>query len=192
MVMLRRSQWDMLMLVTLVVGLGLIVLTRVRPDQPVALAEPGAASVATVPAPREGHPAPDFTLLDLTGQPVQLADLRGQVVLINIWATWCPPCRAEMPMIQASYEQYRDQGFTVLAVNSREDAATVAGYMEASGLTFPALLDLDGTVSNAYQARVMPSSFFVDRAGVIRAVYRGPLARSVIAGTVEQLLAEAP
>ncbi|NCC34896.1 MAG: redoxin domain-containing protein, partial [Chloroflexia bacterium] len=61
-----------------------------------------------------------------------------------------------------------------------------------SGLTFPALLDLDGTVSNAYQARVMPSSFFVDRAGVIRAVYRGPLARSVIAGTVEQLLAEAP
>ncbi|NCC36279.1 MAG: TlpA family protein disulfide reductase [Chloroflexia bacterium] len=180
------------MLVTLVVGIGLIVLTRVRPDQPVALVEPGASSVATTPAPREGHPAPDFTLLDLTGQPVQLADLRGQVVLINIWATWCPPCRAEMPMIQASYEQYRDQGFTVLAVNSGEDAATVAGYMDASGLTFPALLDRDGTVSNAYQARVMPSSFFVDRAGVIRAVYRGPLARSVIAGTAEQLLAEAP
>lgn len=180
------------MLATLVMGIGLIVLSRVRPDQPVILVEPGAASVATVPAPREGHPAPDFTLLDLTGQPVRLADLQGQVVLINIWATWCPPCRAEMPMIQASYEEYRDQGFTVLAVNSREDAATVAGYMEASSLTFPALLDFDGSVSNAYQARVMPSSFFVDRAGVIRAVYRGPLARSVIAGTVEQLLAEAP
>ncbi|WP_240695605.1 TlpA disulfide reductase family protein [Candidatus Chloroploca sp. Khr17] len=192
MFMFRRRQFDLLMLVTLVVGLGLIVLTRVRPDVPVALGEPGGPSVATTPAPREGHPAPDFTLLDLTGQPVRLADLQGQVVLINIWASWCPPCRAEMPMIQASYEQYRDQGFTVLAVNSGEDAATVAGYMDASGLTFPALLDQDGTVSNAYQARVMPSSFFVDRAGVIRAVYRGPLARSVIVGTVEQLLAEAP
>jgi thiol-disulfide isomerase/thioredoxin len=123
---------------------------------------------------------------------VQLSDLRGQVVLVNVWATWCPPCRAEMPMIEAAYARYRDQGFTVLAVNQREDAPTIAAYLQAGGYSFPALLDADGAVSGLYQALVLPSSYFIDRAGVVRAVYKGLLARSVIAGTVEQLLAEAP
>ncbi len=191
MLALSRTQWNIALAATLVVSVLWIAATRVRADLPVAL--PGErAAISTTPAPQENHPAPDFTLVDLAGSPVQLSALRGQVVLINVWATWCPPCRAEMPMIQAAYDQYRERGFSVLAINLREDPRTVAAYMQQGGLTFPALLDSDGVVSNTYQARVLPSSFFVDKAGVVRAVYRGPLARSVIAGTVEQLLAEAP
>lgn len=179
------------MVATCLAGALFIAATRVRPQEAAVL--PGArAAVATTPAPVVNHLAPDFTLRDLSGAPVQLAELRGQVVLINVWATWCPPCRAEMPAIQTVYEQYRGEGFTVLAVNIREDAATISDFMAQNGLTFPALLDDDGAVSNRYQARVYPSSYFVDRAGVVRAVYRGPMARSVIASTVEQLLAEVP
>jgi cytochrome c biogenesis protein CcmG, thiol:disulfide interchange protein DsbE len=191
MLLLSRAQWNNALLATLVAGVLFIAATRVRPEVPATL--PGVRGpIATTPAPQENHPAPDFTLVDLAGVPVQLIALRGQVVLVNVWATWCPPCRAEMPMIQAAYEQYRERGFVVLAVNLQEDAPTVARYMAQGGLTFPALLDRDGAVSNSYQARVLPSSFFIDRAGVVRAVYRGPMARSVIAGTVEQLLAEEP
>lgn len=182
---------QILVLATLLVGSLFIWFTRVPPEpRPVTAAH--AQSVVALAAPRVDHLAPDFTLRDLSGTPVNLAELRGQVVLINVWATWCPPCRAEMPMIQAAYEQYAPAGFTVLAVNQREAQATVAAYMQADGYSFPALLDDDGAVSALYQVRVLPSSFFVDRNGIIRAVYRGPLARSVIAGTVEQLLAEAP
>jgi peroxiredoxin len=142
------------------------------------------------PAPLPDHPAPNFSLTDLNGTKIALIDLKGQVLLINIWATWCPPCRVEMPAIQAAYEQYHDQGFIVLAVNLQEDPAAVAAFMRDYQLTFPALLDRDGQVSRAYQAAALPSSFFVDRRGVIRVIYRGPMPHSAIAGTVEQLLQE--
>jgi thiol-disulfide isomerase/thioredoxin len=188
---LHRTHWNMLLLAVLLLGGWLIVATRVQSEPPI-VQSPAAAPANAAPAPLPNHPAPDFTLVDLTGAPVQLSELRGQVVLVNVWATWCPPCRAEMPMLQAAYAQYREQGFTVLAVNQREDAATIGAYMQAGGYSFPALLDSDGAVSGLYQALVLPSSYFIDRAGVVRAVYKGPLARSVIAGTVEQLLAEAP
>ena len=96
----------------------------------------------------------------------RLHSLRGQAALINLWATWCPPCRAEMPAIQQVYERFRDQGFVVLAVNQQEDAARVVAYMNEQRLTFPALLDSDALVGAAYQVRVLPSSFFLDRRGL--------------------------
>jgi cytochrome c biogenesis protein CcmG, thiol:disulfide interchange protein DsbE len=171
----------------MVIGSMIIVFSRVQPDsQPRQVDSP----VVINTAPEAQDFAPDFTLTDTSGQAINLRTLRGQVVLVNIWATWCPPCRAEMPMIEAAYQQYRDQGFTVLAVNLREDSRTVADYMTQAGLSFPALLDSTGDVSSMYRASVLPSSFFIDKAGVIRAVYRGPMARSVITGTVEQLLGE--
>jgi peroxiredoxin len=166
-----------------------IVATRVRP--PGTTAAPAAATdVVLAPAPLPDHPAPNFALTNLDGTSITLLDLRGQVLLINVWATWCPPCRVEMPSIQAAHEQYHDQGFSVLAVNLQEDPAIVSAFMRDYQLTFPALLDRDGQVSRTYQAVALPSSFFVDRQGVIRAVYRGPMPRSTIAGTVEQLLQE--
>jgi peroxiredoxin len=166
-----------------------IVATRVQPPDTTA-ASAVVTDVALTPAPLADHPAPDFSLANLDGTNIALIDLKGQVLLINVWATWCPPCRVEMPSIQAAYEQYHDQGFTVLAVNLQEDPAAVAAFMRDYQLTFPALLDRNGQVSRAYQAVALPSSFFVDHRGVIRAVYRGPMPRSTIVGTVEQLLLE--
>ncbi len=184
---MSNSQWNLLLLSVCIAGSLWIGASRVRPE-PAASSSSLQAAVAAQAAPLENHPAPDFMLNDLTGKSVHLADLRGQVVLVNVWATWCPPCRAEMPMIQSAYAQYADQGFTVLAINQREDQQLVATYMQENGLTFPALLDVDASVATLYQVRALPSSFFIDKAGVVRAVYRGPMTRSVITGTVEQLL----
>jgi cytochrome c biogenesis protein CcmG, thiol:disulfide interchange protein DsbE len=189
---LTHSAWTALIAGVLVLGSGFIWATRVTPQVSAPAARAMEAPASAEPAPIVGHPAPDFSLVTPEGSTVQLRSLVGQVVLVNVWATWCPPCRAEMPAIQATYKEYQDQGLTVLAVNLQEDPRTVADFMTQYGLSFPALLDTDGAVSTTYQARVLPSSFFVDRQGVVRAVYRGPMPRSVIDGTVAQLLAEAP
>lgn len=186
---LTRPQWNIVLLGALLLGSLYIALTRVQPQRAVLAGAPVTAPAAD-PAPLVDHPAPNFTLTTTEGETLTLGDLKGQVVLVNIWATWCPPCRAEMPTIQATYEQYRDQGFRVLAVNLQEDAPTVAAFFRSYGLTFAAPLDADGAVSSTYRANVLPSSFFVDRRGVIRAVYRGPMPRSVLDATVEQLLSE--
>jgi peroxiredoxin len=189
MIIFTQRQWNWFFVAVLVLGSLFIVATRVRPQQ--TTAAPAAASDGEMaPAPLADHPAPDFTLSSLDGRQLALSDLKGQVVLINVWATWCPPCRVEMPTIQAAYEQYHDQDFTVAAVNLQEDPSAVATFMREHQLTFPALLDGDGQVSRTYEAVSLPSSFFVDRQGVIRAVYHGPMPRSIIAGTVEQLLQE--
>lgn len=182
-------QWTILQIGALVLGTLFIVTTRVHPAQDAR--ESGAVVQASdIPAPQPDHPAPDFVLPSLDGTSITLSELHGQVVLINVWATWCPPCRAEMPAIQAAYDQYRDRGFTVLAVNSREVRDTVTQFTHQHALTFPVLLDTEGKMGAAYRANVLPSSFFVDRRGIIRVVYRGPLPASVIEGTVTQLLRE--
>ena len=189
--MLTTRHWNALIVLTLVFGVAYIGLTRAAPvalpSSPV-IEEPTSNLPAGEPAPEVGHPAPDFTLEALDGGALSLSALRGQVVLVNIWATWCPPCRSEMPAIQSTYNRYRDQGFTVLAVNQQEDAATVAAYFQENGLTFPAVLDRKATAAASYQARVLPSSFFVDKFGIVRVVYRGPLPQDILDGTVEELL----
>ena len=188
---LSPRQWNVVLITVLVAGSLFIAATRVQPSSG-AHSPAAQTDVLPDPAPLPDHPAPDLALPQLDGTSLTLHDLRGQVVLINVWATWCPPCRAEMPAIQQAYAEYHDRGFTVLAVNQREDASAITPFLEQHGLTFPILLDGDGQASAAYQASALPSSFFVDRHGVIRAVYRGPMPSRVIAGTVEQLLQERP
>lgn len=181
------TRWRTTFLVLLVLGAGWTWLSRV----PTATTTDGAPP----PSPREGFSAPDFTLEQVGGGSVTLADLRGQVVLINLWATWCPPCRAEMPAIEQVYRDLRDQGFVVLAVNTtfQDREADAAAFVAQYGLTFPVLLDRDGAVSNRYQLRGLPTSFFVDRQGVIRSVVvGGPMSETLIRSKVEDLLQEAP
>jgi peroxiredoxin len=138
---------------------------------------------ALPPAPAVGHPAPDFTLTTLTGETFTLSDLRGKPVVLNFWATWCPPCRAELPELQAAAERY--QGEIVIAgVNQAEPADSVAQFADSLGLRFLVPLDRDAQVSRLYGARSLPTTFFVDRDGVIRQIQIGPVTEA----TLTQLL----
>lgn len=187
-----QRRWIALVGLVVLIGVALIGLGRgAAPPAESAVAVPTNPDTSTqVAAPSVGSPAPSFRLETTEGTWVDLADLRGQVVLVNLWASWCPPCRAEMPAIQAAYDQYAAEGFVVLAVNQGEPAPVAAGFMREHQLSFTALLDQYGSVSHAYQVSALPASFFIDRNGVIRSIYKGPISHRVIAGTVEALLAE--
>ena len=146
-------------------------------------------NVSAGAVPQIGFTAPDFTLETLDGGTVTLSELRGQVVVINLWATWCPPCRAEMPALERVWNQYRDDGLTVLAVNQQERASRVRAFVEELGLTFPVLLDRNGTVGARYRLRALPTTFFIGRDGVIRdVVLGGPMSEALIASKVSGLL----
>lgn len=151
----------------------------------------GTATNGQIPAPQAGFLAPDFELKSLTGETVKLADLRGQAVLVNLWATWCPPCREEMPALEKMYNEYSDQGFIVLGVNMtrQDDAQAVGPFVEKYRITFPILLDENGNMGNAYQMKSLPSSYFVNRDGVItEVVIGGPMAEALLRTRIEQIL----
>jgi len=151
----------------------------------------GISTAGKVPAPQQGFLAPEFELKTMEGEAVKLSDLRGQAVLVNLWATWCPPCRAEMPAIEKVYNEYKDQGFVVLAINMtyQDTFANIAPFIEEYGLTFPILLDETSQVGTAYQLRSLPSSFFIDRGGMIsEVVIGGPMAEALLRTRVEEIL----
>src|SRR5512134_651241 len=135
-----------------------------------ALALTAAAGGAAV-TPASG--APDFTLPSLDGPNLRLQEQRGRVVMINFWATWCGPCRVEMPHLAKLYEKYRGSGFTVLAVNIDEDPYKAAGLAKQLGMRFPVLLDTEKKVSRLYDLSTMPSTILIDRDGRVRYVHRG-------------------
>ena len=151
----------------------------------------GTSTAGQIPAPQQGFLAPDFELKTPTGETVRLSDLRGQAVLVNLWATWCPPCRAEMQTIETVYNEYKDQGFVVLAVNMtyQDDPLDVMPFVTDQGLTFPILLDETGDMANAYQLNSLPSSYFIGRDGIIReVVIGGPMAEALLRTRVEDIL----
>lgn len=151
----------------------------------------GASTAGQVPAPQQGFLAPDFELPTSSGEPTKLSDLRGQAVLVNLWATWCPPCRAEMQSIEKMYQEYKDQGFTVLAVNMtyQDDSSAVMPFVSEQGLTFPILFDETGKMANAYQLRSLPSSYFIHRDGTINeVVIGGPMSEALLRTRIEDIL----
>ena len=129
----------------------------------------GAVGAATTAA----SGAPDFTLPSIEGPNLRLQEQRGQVVMINFWATWCGPCRVEMPHLARLYDKYRGSGFTVLAVNIDEDPYKAANLAKQIGIRFPVLLDKEKKVSRLYDLSTMPSTILVDREGRVRYVHRG-------------------
>ena len=162
----------------------------------ISISAPDARSFAQAQsAPTKGFLAPDFTLTTLSGESITLSDLRGQAVLINLWASWCGPCRAEMPAMQQVYEDYQDRGFQILAVNAtnQDSLSSAQAFVAELGVTYPILLDLDGKVSELYQLRALPSSFFVSPDGRINEVIvGGPMAHALLSIRAEQLIAELP
>lgn len=152
---------------------------------------PGGTSTPGIPAPQVGFLAPQFSLSTLAGDTVALEDLRGQAVLVNIWASWCAPCRSEMPAMQTIYQEFADQGFTILAVNStiQDSIENAADFVQDYQLTFPILLDLDGQVTKLYQVTALPSSFFILPDGTIQeVVIGGPMAEALLRTRIENLL----
>ncbi len=144
----------------------------------------GANGSELAPAPEIGHPAPDFTLNDIEGNPFRLSDLRGKVVFINFWATWCPPCRAEMPEIEAVYQEYKDKDVVVVGVDilvseilKGYDENDVRRFVQQGGYSWTFVLDTTGEVTNSYGIIYIPTSFFLDKEGIIRAVTIGPMTK---------------
>lgn len=123
-----------------------------------------------------GKPPPDFTFPDLSGERVSLADHRGKVVLVNIWATWCPPCVKEMPSMEELYQRLQKYDFEILAVSVDVlGRKAVAPFMKKNQLTFPALLDSDGSISLSYGTTGVPESFIIDKEGNLANKIIGPI-----------------
>ena len=131
-------------------------------------------SPATPPPLGRGSDAPDLRLPALDGTPVSLRELRGRVVLINFWATWCKPCEEEMPAMERLYGELRPDGFELLAISADDAEADVSGFAARLGLSFPVLRDVDKAVAREYQTFRFPESFLVDREGVVVERYIGP------------------
>ncbi|HUG41831.1 MAG TPA: TlpA disulfide reductase family protein [Longimicrobiales bacterium] len=138
-----------------------------------------------------GPPAADIRVTTLEGESIRLSDLRGQVVLVNFWATWCAPCRVEMPGFEKVYEKYRDRGFSIVALSTdRGETGAVADWVGERGLTFPIGMASAEAVRAFGGARTLPTSFLIDRQGRIRHTVRGLFARPALDQAVARLLSE--
>jgi peroxiredoxin len=134
--------------------------------------------------------APDFTLQTLKGDEVKLSDYRGKKVLLNFWATWCPPCKAEMPYMQEMYEKYKKEGFEILAVNStvtEKSKQDVTEFVEKYGLSFSIPMDEKNRVSSDYEIMAYPTSFFIDTNGVIRSKSVGGMTKEFLEKEIKKL-----
>jgi peroxiredoxin len=142
----------------------------------VAFAALIALAASTAPAAlAPASTAPDFTLHVMDGPNLRLKEQRGRVVMVNFWATWCGPCRQEMPQLNRLYEKYKASGFVLLGVNVDDDQHKAAEVAAKLGVTFPVLLDTDKAVSKLYDLSTMPSTVLIDRDGKVRYVHRGYL-----------------
>lgn len=153
-----------------------------------------ALGVGLTPTARAGVPAsaPDFALPAMDGSELRLSDLRGQVVMINFWATWCGPCRQEMPLLQQLQVKYEPLGFTLVGINVEPESAGARTWLEKVPVTFPILFDRQNQVAERFGVQGMPSSVFVDRSGKVRYVHRGyqPGDESKYADMVRSLVKE--
>jgi thiol-disulfide isomerase/thioredoxin len=165
---------------TAVLGIVWISWTRVDPD---AINPSGRP-----PSPYIGHPAPAFTLDSPEGETLTLSELKGRPVILNFWATWCAPCRAEIPALEAASQKIGERG-VILGVNVGEDPAQVARFAAELGMTYSIVLDPEAEVSRLYRVRALPTTYFIDARGVITDIYTGPLNEPLLQTRIDQLSA---
>ncbi|HVM72896.1 MAG TPA: redoxin domain-containing protein [Anaerolineales bacterium] len=155
----------------------------------------GVTTSGQIPAPQVGFAAPAFTLAEQNGQSVSLSDTRGKVVILNYWASWCPPCRAEMPAIQQVYQSYQARGLIVLAINAsnQDRLAAMQAFLGSFAHSYPILLDTNGEAGRLYAVNSLPTTFFIGRDGMIQDLVVGrPLTVAGLSSRVEVLLQEKP
>lgn len=151
---------------------------------------PPRADVGVIPA-SVNYPAPELTLADIEGVSHSLTDYRGQVVLVNLWATWCQPCKKEMPALQAFYEQHETDGFTIIAVNDGDSTEDVIRFVKDFDLTFPVWLDPTYIATEqAFKTLGLPSSYVIDRNGILRLKWVGAIERRTLDRYVTPIIME--
>ena len=174
-----RQNWIIFIVVTALVGGVWIGVTRVDPDAINPTGRPPSADI--------GHPAPDFTLVNLEGDEVALSDFKGQPIILNFWATWCGPCRAEMPSLQAASVSLDGQA-VILGVNVREQPSAVGPFLDQYGVTYPVVLDEGGRIQTLYRIRAFPTTYFIDEQGVITEIISGALNEPMLRIRVANLM----
>lgn len=166
-------------LITMGVGIvliGIAALFLMPSAKPALSAE---EEFSAVPLPVE-YDAPKLELTNLAGETESLADYRGEVVMVNLWATWCPPCVAEIPMLQEYYDDHRADGFVMLGIDSQEKLEPVEKYIIATGVKYPIWIDEAGEAGKAFNSFSLPASFVIDREGTVRLAWSGQISRSML------------
>jgi peroxiredoxin len=182
---LRRNFFPLLLLV---LGAALIAISAYFILQDLS----PQSAFSTVPI-KVNYPAPELTLTDVQGISRSFVDYRGQVILVNLWATWCPPCKEEMPALQAFYKEHKDQGFVVIAINDGDPKADVLQFVSDYQLTFPIWLDPTYIATEqAFKTLNLPSSFVIDRSGTIQLQWMGGISRKMLDKHVSPLIMEQP
>ena len=150
--------------------------------------------ISTASAVGDGARAPEIGLADRAGKPVRIADLQGSVVLVDFWASWCAPCRDELPVLEGLYKKYRAQGLVIVAVGLDQDAEKLSKFLRASPLSFSVVHDNTGAVADRYAPPKMPSSYLIDKHGIVRKVHAGFKAsdKAALEKEIAALLAEKP
>lgn len=151
------------------------------------------STTSAISQPYKGFLAPDFELATTSGEIIRLSELRGKAIILNFWASWCPPCRAEMPAIEAVHQAYQDQGLVVLGINAtnQDQVSQVNEYTDKLELSFQILFDTSGIAQDVYAVSALPTTYFIDREGIIReVVIGGPMAEALLQIHTESILAE--
>lgn len=177
-----RLSWSILLMSLALLGIGWIAVSKEPINQ-------GVESSDLKEAPIAGYLAPQFTLSSTLGEEIALADYLGQPVVLNFWATWCPPCRAEVPHFQDASVKYNGQA-AIIGIDQGEPLPIVADFASTFNLTYPLLLDQDSAVNRQYGIAALPTTVFVDANGVIREVYTGIVNGAVLEDRIERLLVE--
>jgi peroxiredoxin len=179
----KSFPWIPIVLGMSLIGMAILALASPRSEGNA----PGLSSVVPVEV---DFAAPDFSLQNITGETESLADYRDHVVLVNNWATWCPPCKAEMPTLAAYYNEHRSEGFTIIAVEAGDPIEGVVQFAQSYELKFPVWLDPDGASLRAFGNSTLPNSYVIDRSGTIRYAWTGEINKTMLEKYVTPLLAE--